>query len=303
MRFNSNIVCAYLYNITKHGYPPPASKTVSYLKDMAQIGFTSVELEGIRQPHIQEMFDLRFEIKKSLEDLQLQVPVYCTVLPNLSSTDTKIQMEQLVLFDKGCQTAQALGASLILDNGPLPPYTFPVDIPVTRHYEHDLLSTATIDKNFSWQKFWDNLVSTLQEVCDIAASYDLTYLVHPAFGVLGATPEAFLFMSEQVNRNNFGYNFDTSNLIALKCNLSLALHQLMPHIKYIHLSDNRGMKNEHIDLGKGLINWDQFFAKLKDLDYQGPIGIDIGGDESDVENLDQAYRSAAILVSEKMFFS
>jgi sugar phosphate isomerase/epimerase len=303
MAFNPNIVCAYLYNITKHGYPPPASETVSYLKDMHRLGFSSVELEGIRQHHIEEMYHLRFEIKEALQDLQMQVPIYCTVLPNLSTLDPKIRKEQLSLFELGCQTANVLGAKIILDNGPLPPYSFPADIPVTRHYEHDLLSTAIIEKNFSWQNFWDNLVSTLQEVCDIAARYDLTYLVHPAFGVLGATPEAFLFMSGQVNRKNFGYNFDTSNLIALKCNLSLALHQLMPHTRYIHVSDNRGIKNEHIDLGKGLINWDQFFTTLKDLDYHGPIGIDIGGDESEVSNLDEAYRAAALLITRKMYSS
>jgi sugar phosphate isomerase/epimerase len=162
------------------------------------------------------------------------------------------------------------------------------------------LSSASIDAAFHWPDFWKNLVATLQEVCDIASHYGLSHLVHPAFGVLGATPEAFLYLASQVNRSNFGFNFDTSNLIALKCNLSLALHQLIPYIKYIHVSDNRGIKNEHIELGRGLINWNIFFDTLKTLSYLGPIGIDIGGHESDVADLDKAYLDAAAIIKEKM---
>jgi sugar phosphate isomerase/epimerase len=189
-----------------------------------------------------------------------------------------------------------LGARFILDNGPLPPYQFPKEIPVARHYEHDLLSIASVNPDFHWPEFWNTLIDTFQKVCDIAAEYQLTYLVHPAFGVLAATPEAFLHFAGAVKRDNLGYNFDTSNLIALKCNLSLAIKQLEPYIKYIHLSDNRGIKNEHLEPGQGIINWPQFFQDLTQINYDGPIGIDIGGDESEIGNLEDAYTNAALFI-------
>ena len=301
MAFDKNIVCAYLFSITKYGYPPPASGTVQYLEEMAALGFRSVELEGIRGQHLKEMHDRRLEIKEALDRLDLSLPIYCIVLPSLSSENTSIHREQMALFDLGCQTAKALNATIVLDNGPLPPYRFPNEIPVSRHYEHQLLSEATIDPDFQWQSFWQNLVSCLQEACDIAKHYGLDYIIHPAFGVLGATPEAFLYLASEVNRDNFGYNFDTSNLIALKCNLTLALHQLKSYIRYIHVSDNGGTRNEHLALGDGIINWTTFFQTLKELNYQHCIGIDIGGEESDVVNLDQAYLNAANFIEENFY--
>ncbi|NND33450.1 MAG: sugar phosphate isomerase/epimerase [Saprospiraceae bacterium] len=303
MAFHQNIVCAYLYSITKYGYPPPAADTIKYLEEMANMGFRSIELEGIRDQHLTEMHEQRYEIRDALQRLSLNLPVYCTVLPSLSSQDEVTKEKQLHLFELGCQTAQVLGAKIILDNGPLPPYQFPGDIPVSRHYEHQLLSEATIDDDFEWNAFWQSLITTLQKACDIAGRYKCDYLVHPAFGVLGATPEAFLHLAKEVNRQNFGYNFDTSNLIALKCNLSLALHQLKSHIKYVHVSDNSGTKNEHIELGRGIINWSTFFKDLSQINYRGYIGIDIGGDESDVPNLDQAYITAAKLLTREYYHS
>lgn len=295
-KFGSQIVCAYLYPITKYGYPPPPEHSLNYLQEMTDLGFQSVELEGIREEHLVAMYQNRKAIVNKIEELQITVPVYCTVLPHLSSQDEKIIEKQLELFRLGCETAKSLGASYILDNGPLPPYQFPNEIPVTRHYEHELLSQASIPADFNWQHFWDKLISTFQRVCDIAGEFDLTYLVHPAFGVLASTPEAFLHFYQAVDRDNLGYNFDTSNLIALKCNLSLAIKQLGSHIKYIHISDNRGSKNEHLPIGSGIINWSQFFKDLKAIDYRGPFGVDIGGDESDIGDLDQAFKATAVQI-------
>ena len=296
-QFSLNIVCTYLYTITKYGYPPAAEHTITHLEEMVALNFQSIELEGLRESHLRKIHGLVPRIQKKIERLNLRIPVFCTVLPHLSSTDLTVRDHQLDLFRLGCLTAHSLGARFILDNGPLPPYQFTSEIPVARHYEHELLSLASINPDFRWPFFWDTLVDTFQRVCDIAAEYELAYLVHPAFGVLAATPEAFLHFASAVDRDNLGYNFDTSNLIALKCNLSLALHQLAPHIKYIHLSDNRGIKNEHLEPGQGIINWKQFFQDLAQIKYDGPIGVDIGGDESELGNLDDAYRNTALFIT------
>lgn len=299
-KFRTQIVCAYLYPITKYGYPPPAKNTTSYLDEMSSLGFQTVELEGIREEHILSMYDQRELIREKINHLEISVPVYCTVLPHLSSQDDTVISRQLELFRRGCETARTIGASYILDNGPLPPYQFANEIPVTRHYEHELLSQASLPVQFNWDQFWEKLISTFQRVCDIAAEFDLTYLVHPAFGVLASTPEAFLHFYQSVNRKNLGYNFDTSNLIALKCNLSLAIKQLGAHIKYIHISDNRGIRNEHLPPGEGMINWSQFFKDLQLIKFDGYFGIDIGGDESAIQDLDLAYQKTAAFLEDQL---
>lgn len=54
-----SIVCAYLYVISRYGYPPPAENTGIYLEQMKALGFRSVELEGIRREHLLQLYDQR----------------------------------------------------------------------------------------------------------------------------------------------------------------------------------------------------------------------------------------------------
>ena len=82
-------------------------------------------------------------------------------------------------------------------------------------------------------------------------------------------------------------------LFVLKENLSLALIRLAGYIDYIHISDNRGSKTEHLQPGKGNIPWESFFQTLKRIRFKGRFGIDIGGSESEVEDLEGAYINAA----------
>ncbi len=77
-RFNEDIVACYLYTITKHGYPPVAEKTPLHLEEFSKLGFASIELEGIREEHLNGMFAQRHKLKKKADQLGLKVPVFCT---------------------------------------------------------------------------------------------------------------------------------------------------------------------------------------------------------------------------------
>ncbi|MEQ8523423.1 sugar phosphate isomerase/epimerase [Gracilimonas sp.] len=297
---NSRITCAYLYTISKYGYPPPAGDTLQYLDEFKAMGFQSIELEGIREDHLNEVYELRQGISKKVKELELEVPYFCAVLPGLSSDNPKEREHNLELFEKGCEVASALGSVGILDNAPLPPYQFPEDIPVVRHYHEDVILAAKFPENLNWKKYWEQLTSTYREACDIAANYNLTYQMHPALGVLASTTDAFLHFHDAVGRDNLRFNFDTANQYFLKDNLQLSLRRLKDYIDYIHISDNRGKKVEHLAIGEGIIRWDDFFETLDVIGFKGHFGIDIGGDESDVADLDSAYTHAAKFIQEKL---
>jgi sugar phosphate isomerase/epimerase len=297
---NERIVCTYLYTITKYGYPPPSGETLKYMREMKDLGFQSIELEGVRETHLLEMYELRHEIRDALHELNLSLPFFCAVLPGLSSPQKEERKRQLQLFEKGCETARTLGARGILDNAPLPPYVFPANIPVVRHYDEDVLSFASFPKNLSWKEFWTYLVETFREACDIAAAYGLTYQLHPSIGVLSSNTDGFLYFHDAVKRDNLRFNLDTANQFVMKENLSLSVRRLAPFIDYIHLSDNRGIKVEHLKAGDGAINWNAFFDTLAAIDYRGYIGLDIGGDESGVTDLDEAYTSSAAWLEKRL---
>ncbi|MEJ2634350.1 MAG: sugar phosphate isomerase/epimerase [Calditrichia bacterium] len=290
---SDSIVCCYLYVISKYGYPPPAENTVPYLREMKALGFRAIELEGIRREHLLKMYELRYEIRDTLKELDLTVPYFCVVLPGLSSPDPKIRDENLVLFEKGCEIAELIGARGVLDNAPLPPYQFPEDIPIVRHYDEDVLLAARFPGELEWRKYWVELVSTYRNACTIAEDKNLNYQMHPCMGVLSATTDAFLYFHDAVGKDNLRFNLDTANQFVMKDNLALSLLRLADYIDYIHLSDNRGVKVEHLRPGEGVIGWDTFFETLDRIGFKGHIGLDIGGEESGMKNIEQVYQDAA----------
>jgi len=299
-KINNRITCCYLYSITRYGYPPPADGTLKYLEEMAALGFKSVELEGIRDKHLLEMFDLRFDNKAKLKELDLNIPYFCAVLPGMASSDKNIRDKNLELFEKGCEVAHLLGAKGILDNAPIPPYQFPDNIPVVRHYDEDVLMAASIPKDLSWNRYWDELINTFNTACQIAAGKDLTFQMHPALGVLLANTDSFLYFFDAVGCNNLRFNLDTANQYAMKENLVLALLKLKDHLDYIHISDNGGNRVEHLVPEKGNINWNSFFEALDRINFKGYFGLDIGGDESEIGDLDSAYLNAADWLQQRL---
>ena len=296
--FSNAITCCYLYVITKYGYPPPAARTLDYLDEMSALGFRSVELEGIRADHLAAVFDRRHAIKERLDTLGLDLPYFCAVLPGLSSPVASEREINLEHFETGCRLAALFGSRGILDNAPLPPYRFPDDIPVVRHYDEDLLYTASFPPDLRWDRYWQDLVGTYRAACDIAADHGLTFQMHPALGVLAATADGFLYFHDAVQRDNLRFNFDTANQFAMKDNLALALRRLARFVDYIHISDNGGSRVEHLAIGDGVIRWDVFFETLGQIGFSGHFGVDIGGAESGVNDLDGSYVRAGMWLEE-----
>ncbi|HUF10332.1 MAG TPA: sugar phosphate isomerase/epimerase family protein [Rhodothermales bacterium] len=291
--YDSSIVCCFLYPITKYGYPPAAAGTTNFLREMKDLGFQSVELEGIHERHLGEVFEIRHEIAAALKRMELEVPYFCAVLPGLSSQDHDERRHYLGLFEKGCEIASTLGSFGILDNAPIPPYRFPEGIPVTRHYDEDVLRNASLPRDLEWGRYWEDLTLTYAEACDIAGRYGLTYQVHPCLGALSSTVDGFLLFRDAVDRDNLRFNLDTANLFALKDNPILALHRLAGELDYVHLSDNRGDRVEHLVPGDGAIDWTLFFETIGTTRFKGHIGIDVGGAESRIGDIEAAYRTSA----------
>jgi sugar phosphate isomerase/epimerase len=300
-RIHEDIVACYLYAITRHGYPPVAADSLAHVAEFKKLGFTSIELEGIRNEHLEGVHSIRTQIRDKADDLGIKIPVFCVVLPGLCSPDQAERELNLELFEKGCEVAVSLGSKVVLDNAPIPPWKFPAGIPITRHYDEEVLATASIPADLDWEVYWDALLDTFRHVCDIAADRGLTYQLHPCYGALVNSTDAYLLFAEALKRDNLRFNLDTANQFFMKDNLFLSLIRLKDHIDYIHLSDNRGSKVEHLSMGGGEIHWGRFFETLDRIDYKGMFGIDVGGAESDVPDLDKAYRSSAAWLTDKWY--
>ena len=279
------ISCAYLYIISKYGYPPPVTDTDNHIAEMGALGFSSVELEAIGVRNIHYVHKHKEQIADSLAKHGCSVPVLCVVLPRLGADVSEAERaECLELFEMGCQTARFFGAEGVLDNGPLLPLQYPSDMPVKRHYSGMQRAGLHLPSSMDWEDYWNKLIETYRSACAIAAKYGLDYHLHPCEGSLTATTDSFLLFSQAVNAPNLMFNLDTSNQFLVRDNLALSLIRLKDKVSYIHISDNSGLKTEHLQPGKGSIDWDVFFSVLRDINYKGRIAIDVGGAESGIEN-------------------
>ncbi|MEO8110241.1 MAG: sugar phosphate isomerase/epimerase family protein [Ginsengibacter sp.] len=299
-QYSDKITCAYLYPITKYGYPPDIKNTVGYIDEMKSMGFTSIELEAIGEANVDYMFEHYQLIADKLESANCSIPVFCIVLPQLGSIDVSQQTKSLELFEKGCIIAKGLGAKAVLDNGPLLPMEYPEDAPIQRHYSKETLSRIGLPESFDWNRYWQELTGTFQKACAIAANYNLLYHLHPCEGSLITGTESFLNFSSSVKSDNLLFNLDTANQFYYKDNLSLSVLRLAKKINYIHISDNNSNRVEHLVPGDGKIDWDSFFATLRDIDFKGNFAIDVGGAETNIADIREAYIRSANWLNEKL---
>ena len=108
----------------------------------------------IRRDHLLAVHDRRADIADKTRQLDLRVSYFCIVLPGLASAEPQERQENLELFRQGCEVASLLGAKGVLDNAPLPPYVFPDDIPIVRHYDEAVLQAGALPQNLSWPSYW-----------------------------------------------------------------------------------------------------------------------------------------------------
>lgn len=291
--FSPQVTCAYLYPITLYGYPPDIRDTVKHITEMAQMGFRSVELEGIGSANIQYLYHHHEAICEALVKHNCSLPVLCLVLPQLGAADSHRQAESLEWFEMGCEVARKLGAKGVLDNGPLLPLEYPADAPIRRHYSDEILNHLELPAGFVWEHYQNSLVNTFRKACDIAAKNQLIYHLHPCEGSLITTADSFLNFADAVDRDNLFFNMDTANQFYFRDNLPLSVLRLAEKISYIHISDNGGNKVEHLVPGQGNIYWNSFFEALSKINFRGDFGIDVGGAESGIKNMKEAYLHSA----------
>ncbi len=264
------------------------------------MGFSSIELEGIGSRNVEYLYKNKEKIAGALQEYGCSLPVLCIVLPQLSSSDPGKHSEALELFEAGCATAHYLGATGVLDNGPLLPLVYSGNAPIRRHYGESDLLNAGLPEAFIWGDYWHQLTSVYTQACDIAAKYGLQYQMHPCEGSLITGTDSFINFSQAVNCDNLKFNLDTANQYYFRDNLPLSVLRLADKINYIHISDNGGSRVEHLVPGTGLINWNSFFNALRQIGYKGHFALDVGGAETGIADIESAYNISALWLQDQM---
>lgn len=112
------------------------------------------------------------------------------------------------------------------------------------------------------------------------------------------TADVLLHLLQALKQPNLGVNFDPANMILYdKGDPIESLRLLGSWIRQVHIKDARRTKvtgtwGEEVAAGDGEVNWSQFFAALKELQFKGDFVIEREAGNQRVHDIRQARETA-----------
>lgn len=282
------ISCCWLYAISKYGYPPSIPDNFRALREMKELGFANVELEGVRKENLMAVYETRHELKKFCDGEGLRVINFCPVLPDSVSLNRKERKESWDLFKRALEIAKLFNCPTIQGDSFTPPLKFRGDSPYKESISYGKQFTVEVDPAFKWQRQWDAMVESFSFFAREAKKAGLRFCFEPRVGELLSNTDAILRMMDAVDNENFGAVLDTAHQNAQKEILALSVEKLGRRIFYVHAADNDGRVNDHYAAGRGTVDWDGVFQGLKKHRFSGYVAIDVGM----VPDIDAQYRES-----------
>lgn len=289
----SRIGVAWLYVLSKYGFPPDAAGVLQGLDDVGRMGFRLCELESVGEANFREIFRHRELIRAKLDEHGLGVTNYIAVVPDLVAAEAARRTAGMALFEEAVDLAAWFGSEVVQSDSFLPP----VEILENPLYEDDVhferSTRVRVPRGFDWPRYWDVVVETFASAAKIAGDRGLRLAIEPRVGETLSNSDALLRLIDQADSPHLGVVFDTAHLHAQRELLPLSVHKLADRIFHVHLADNDGTSNRHAAPGTGTVDWEEVLRALDDVGYSGPLMLDIGK----VEELDGQVRRGGDFVA------
>ena len=267
----------YLYTIYTYGYPPTLEGDLKALDDIRDMGFHFLEMESLGPEHGRLLWDHRADIKRRLERNGIRIHNFVGMDPDLVSLD---DTRRAAAYERFKRTAE-LGSYFETDLLHVASYAPPVEYPegeiykIGSAYEFPRLPRVRVPAGYDWRRVWDVQVESGREVARTAARHGKTVIMEPRVGEVICNADSLRRLVDDVGMPNFKANFDTAHLCAHRENIPVALTKLQGCFANVHIADNDVVTPEHLPIGKGVIDWDEFFRLLKAWGYRGHLGLDI----------------------------
>jgi len=105
---------------------------------------------------------------------------------------------------------------------------------------------------------------------------------------LAISPDIWRRMFDAIPSTHFGLNFDPSHLVWQRIDYVRALYEFKDRIVHVHAKDDKTVPDRLYDQGVlglgwhipkrpglGDVQWNQFFSALTDIEYRGPVCVEI----------------------------
>lgn len=132
----------------------------------------------------------------------------------------------------------------------------------------------------------NRLVASLEPVLQYAADRDVVIGFEPEPGMLIDTMDKFDQLRERIDAPNFKLTLDIGHLHCQReTPLGDYIRRFGDQIVNIHLEDMKAGVHEHLPFGEGEIDFPPIFKALKEIDYQGPINVELSRHSHDGPNM------------------
>jgi len=283
----------WLYAITKYRYVPGLEEILAAVDDAKRLGFQYMELEGVGS-QLHTVAKNRAIIKRRCDADEIKLIDFVPVLPNIMSTNPQKRRKALKDFQTGCELGAYFETGMTqVDTFHLPVHVEPpYDISKDFGYAYKPPSIQ-VNPEFDFWKFFDEiLVPSISECNDIAKDYGLKLCIEPRTWENISNVWALELLMREIKSENLGAVLDVAHLAAQKMPPVVCVEMLGKRIFYVHASDSNFLTEDHLEVGKGSVDWENLLKALKKYNYRGFIGIDIGGKKELKSQLDVMYTAS-----------
>jgi sugar phosphate isomerase/epimerase len=153
------------------------------------------------------------------------------------------------------------------------------------------------DQRWIWERDTRLALSVegLTTVWEACRQRDLTLVVEtPLPHLLGGQPADFAWILERLPVEGTGVCLDTSHT-ALGGFLFEVIERFGPRLVHVQASDNRGVTDDHLPPGEGVIDWGRVGSALESVGYRGVFMLEVAGNGDIAGHVGRAAASASWL--------
>ncbi len=230
---------------------------------IAGIGYHAIDIWGGR-PHAYrrdishgQAEALRKQLDRSGMAVASFIPAQFRYPTCLCSPNDTIRHDSVSYIQDSVETAAALGAPL-----------------VTVCPGHTLHGQESSDG-------WKRLTESLDAICRFAGLRGAKIAIEPAdryeTDLIQTTYQA-MRMIHELGHSNLGIVLDSGHAYVVGEKFAPAVQEMGDRLFHVHVDDNNGLRDQHLVPGEGTLDFDAFFAALRQSGYAGYLCAELGWD-------------------------
>lgn len=290
---------------TEPAHNPPYEDAI---RSIGELGFDGVELilrdfEDIENYWTKEKRD---EIRQMLEYYRLEVSQFAmfqNIMDGLASLDAGRKKKSVEAFKRGCEISASLGCGIVNFVSPWPdvitapnpylPEYYYINVPGVDPRIRALQKFQTklryhFPKPFDWEKYWENHVSAVREVTEIAAGFGFKLAVENHANTMTPHTDSVIRLCEEVGLSNIGANLDTVWAYLQREYLPLSIHKYKERLYHVHMRDGDGLAAYNLPIGYGNTDWESVIKALKNIGYEGYLSLEWAHDSEKKKHCTEA---------------